>query len=177
MDVRHRGYLTERGGHNQKEKQNHSRMHKNTSFPDIGPGKYEEYRTSFPRIDKVGALLPSEKRKCIPQYVFKSHSPRIARQILSDAPLPGAYNYKSLADEVKAKRHVSPINIIEKIKKKEDATLPGPGFYKVIQAYNYIDNSPYKNSRMNSIFVSKTERKLISCMHITSIQQSTCRLI
>jgi hypothetical protein len=78
-------------------------QHKTATSILVGPGKYEEKRTAFPVIDGFGQLLPQEKQKCKPQCTFKSHSPRISPVLLSDAPLPGRYNYKSIAQEISSK--------------------------------------------------------------------------
>ena len=81
-------------------------LHKTATNKDVGPGRYEEKRTCFPVIDRNGVILPEEKKKCKPLSIFKSHSPRISPLQLSDAPLPGKYYIKTLAEEVVAKKNI-----------------------------------------------------------------------
>ena len=63
---------------------------------DVGPGKYEETRTSFPIIER----RESNPMPAYSHYMFKSESPRISPLLLSVAPLPGHYRYRSITDEI-----------------------------------------------------------------------------
>jgi hypothetical protein len=69
---------------------------------DIGPGKYEELRSFFPQIGR------RESAQSVKQSspTFKSNSPRLSPLFLSVAPIPGAYSYKTIIDEILSKKRI-----------------------------------------------------------------------
>lgn len=82
--------------------------------PDVGPGRYDEKRTNFPKTDKYGELTIQDYKKFKPQYVFKSNSPRIRPFHLTDAPLPGKYESASFVGEIiKKNAKLKPLRLIK----------------------------------------------------------------
>jgi hypothetical protein len=72
---------------------------------EVGPGRYEEPRTFFPEVRRE-SLPNSDKPLVQGSSIFRSNSPRISPLQLTLAPLPGAYNTKSIADDILSKKKI-----------------------------------------------------------------------
>ena len=67
---------------------------------DIGPGKYDDVRTSFPILKKeIDPLLNKPARQT---HNFCSKSPRLSPPLLPPSPIPGTYRnmYNTIGDNV-----------------------------------------------------------------------------
>ena len=72
---------------------------------EVGPGRYEEPRTFFPDVRRE-SLPNSDKPLVQGSSIFRSNSPQISPLQLTFAPLPGAYNIKSIADDIFSQKKV-----------------------------------------------------------------------
>ena len=98
--------------------------HTTATGPEVGPGKYDEKRTNFPKTNKYGELLMQDWKKYKPQFTFKSNSPRISPFMLSEAPLPGKYESASFTNEIiKRNAKLKPLKLCKSKKSKSNSKV------------------------------------------------------